>query len=125
MTDNPLSSDSNESSKPELTQRQLEKHMEQVFLADRAATTRLGRISTAAWCASMALFTGGGLLAVLIRQQSDNEGLRIAMVMMSIPGLFALLLGVVTAVLWSRRSQRLTLETLQDRLGRLEKLLRD
>ena len=66
-----------------------------------------------------------GLMAVLIRQQQDNEGLRIAMVAMSIPGLFALLLGIVTTVLWSRRSQRLTLETLQDRLQRIEKLLRD
>ncbi len=102
----------------------LEQQMEHVFLADRAATRRLGWISTFAWSLGAATLTVGGVLAVLLREDG-NEGLRIALVAISVPGLFAILLGVVTAVLWSKRSQRLTLETLQERLARIEALLRN
>lgn len=97
--------------------------MEQVFQADRATTARLGWISTISWALGVSILTVTAVLAVIAKGQND-EGLRIALAAISVPGVSAFVLGIVTAVLWSRRTQRLTLETLQDRLARIERLLR-
>lgn len=101
----------------------LEKRMDAAFLEDSRTTTRLGWAAVWSWTAATMMLTGGGLMAVLAREQ-DNEGLRLAMVATSVPAMSLLVLGVVTTVLWSRRSRRLTLEALQARLERLESMLR-
>lgn len=102
----------------------LEKRMEAAFLDDRRTTTRLGRMAVATWIAATMMLTGGGLMAVLAREQ-NNEGLRLAMVATSVPAMCLLIVAVVTTFLWSRRTQKITLETLQARLERLESMLRD
>lgn len=102
----------------------VEKRMEAAFLEDRRTTTRLGWTAVWSWTAATMMLTGGGLMAMLARQQS-NEGLRLAFVAASVPAMSLLLVGVVTTFLWSRRSQRITLETLQARLERIESMLRN
>lgn len=101
----------------------LEKRMEAAFLDDRRTTTRLGWAAVGSWATATMMLTGGGLMAVLAREQS-NEGLRLAFVATSIPAMSLLVVGVVTTILWSRRTKRITLEALQARLERLESMLR-
>ena len=103
---------------------EVEERMEAAFMDDRRTTTRLGWAAVWSWTAATMMLTGGGLMAILAKEQ-NNEGLRLAFVATSVPAMSLLVVGVVTTILWSRRSQRITLETLQARLERLESMLRD